>query len=149
MDKEALRPGATRPHAITFTQPSMAKQSFKGECDINTIMKRFEKDAVLEHVSNVQGRYGDFTAMPGDFQEAMALVTNAREMFLTIPARIRERFHNDPGEFLDFAQDPENESQLRELGLLPPLQTDAPSGAPGGPQAAPEPPPGGEPPETA
>ena len=136
----ARRSTSVRLHAIKFTQPSMAKQAFKSECDINTIMRRFEKDAVLDHVSKVQGRYEDFTRYPGDFEEAMALVTNAREMFLTIPSTIRDRFDNDPGAFLDFAQDPANEDAMREMGLLPPADKGAPapvpSGTPEGPQGA-------------
>jgi hypothetical protein len=38
-------------------------------------------------------------------------------MFMSLPAKIRSRFQNDPGAFLDFVQNPENRDEMIELGL--------------------------------
>lgn len=102
--------------------PSMAKQAFKDECDINQILRRFQKTGLVEHVRQTQGRYGDFVSAP-EFQEACNLVIEARAMFDSLPSKVRKRFDNDPAAFLDFAQNPENEEGMRELGLLPPLES--------------------------
>lgn len=96
---------------------SRAKPSFRDETDINNIMRRFEKTGVIDHYSRVQGHYGDYSVVP-DYQQALNAVINAREMFMSLPAAIRKRFDNDPGEFLAFAEDPANEDAMIEMGLM-------------------------------
>lgn len=120
---------------VSFKQPSLAKQAFKDECDINNIMKRFERDGILNHFNQYGGQYGDFTDAP-DYHDAMNKITAANEMFLTLPAAIRARFSNDPGEFLAFVDKPENANALIEMGLARPNP-----GNPPAPPPAPEPPP--------
>jgi len=97
--------------------PSLTQTSFQRECDINTIMARFEKTGVLEHRNNFQGQYADFTNTPGDYHEAMNAVLEADEMFGSLPARVRARFHNDAGAFLDFVGNPDNADEMVKLGL--------------------------------
>ena len=38
-------------------------------------------------------------------------------MFLDLPAKVRDRFKNDPGQFLEFATDPSNVDELVKMGL--------------------------------
>lgn len=116
---------------------SMTHQSHKDECDINNIMRKFEKFGVLEHRNNYQGQYGDFTAVPQDYQEAMSSVLAAQEMFLELPSKIRRRFGNDPGAFLDFATDPQNGSEMVAMGLADKRAIEEPKT----PSAAPKSPP--------
>lgn len=94
---------------------SRTKQSMKDECNINFILAKFQKTGVIEHRKTYEGNYGEFAAI--DFHEAMNIVAEAEEMFLTIPAEIRKKFNNDPGEFLKFATNGENIVELRKLGL--------------------------------
>jgi len=118
---------------------SMTHQSHKNECDINNIMRKFEKFGVLEHRNNYEGQYGDFTAVPQDYREAMTSVLAAQEMFLELPSKIRRRFGNDPGAFLDFATDPQNGPAMVEMGLAVkrvPEETKTPSEAPKTPPKA-------------
>ena len=96
--------------------PSMTKQSFKDECDINNIMKRYERDGVLNHLNKYQGKYGDFTGAV-EYHEAMSIVARGREMFMDLPAHIRSQFGNDPAAFLDFATNPDNNQALVDMGL--------------------------------
>jgi len=103
----------------TFTQKSRTQQSFKDECNINNIMAKYERSGIIDHVSQYQGQYGNFIGYP-DYQEAMTAISQANQMFATLPASIRDRFRNDPEAFLNFAQDPDNIDELRELGLAPP-----------------------------
>lgn len=100
-----------------FKKPSKTKQSFRDECDINNIMKRYEKDGLIAHVNRYSGQYGDFGDAPL-FQDAMNKVIAAEEMFMSLPAAVRTRFKNDPGAFIAFATDEKNRDEMKRLGLL-------------------------------
>lgn len=114
-----------RVHAIDVSasddeeSPRFARtqQNFKEQCDVNEIMKRFERTNVLDHLSTYQGSYGDFIDVPQSFHEAVNQVLAAQDMFMTIPARIRAEFNNDPGQFLEFVSDPNNIDRMIEMGL--------------------------------
>lgn len=128
---------------------SLTHQSFKDDCDINKLMARYEKTGILDHVNRVQGAYGDFSETV-DFQTAFDVVRNAEAMFMTLPARVRADFRNDPGEFLTFATNPENQEKMIEYGLAtrrtpePTPSKPGEGGAPAGSQS----PPAGDPPKT-
>jgi len=57
-----------RPHSIVFTQPSLTRQSFKDECDVNLIVKRYTETGMINHIPRTNPQYGD--APEGDFLEA-------------------------------------------------------------------------------
>lgn len=127
-------------------EPSMTKQSFKDECDINVIMRRYEASGILPIPQAGEPRYADLTTS-SDFQAAMMEVAAARTAFAELPARIRDRFDNDPARLLEFLDDPRNVEEGRELGLyapedVPPVPTpvrvvaDAPSGVLSDPQGS-------------
>lgn len=118
-------------------EPSLTKQEFADECDINTIMARFAKTGEILHVSQSSPRYGDFSSVP-DYQTALHIVQDAEASFASLPSKIRDRFHNDPAEFLDFVSDPKNEAELTELGILSPPPPLAEDPAPEAPEPAPE-----------
>ena len=109
-----------------FTQPSLTKQSFAKECDINQIMAKHQKTGLIAHVNQHQGNYGDFMEAT-DYHTAVNQIMAAGDAFMTVPADIRAHFDNDPGEFLEFCQNPENLDEMRELGLLPPKRAQDPS----------------------
>lgn len=115
---------------------SMTQQNFKDECDVNNIMRKFEKTGMVSHVNSVQGTYADYTDMPQSYHEALEQVQSAHDMFMTIPAKIRAEFNNDPGEFLAFVEDPANADKLRDMGLA----KAKPEPVPDPPKADPEPP---------
>jgi len=107
------------PHQRVQSVPvgsSLAKQSFRDETDINTIMAKYKRSGILEHVNRHQGDYSDLVG-PDDFHGCMNAVIAAREAFSTLPAKIRTRFENDPAEFLEFVANPENDQEMIELGL--------------------------------
>lgn len=111
--------------------PSMTKQSFKAECDINNIIKSFSQTGMINHISQRRAQYVDLPDSV-DFQEAIATVELARTAFMTLPSKVRDRFQNDPEQFLAFLHDPKNEDEARALGLLNPKPA-PPPGAPGTP----------------
>lgn len=95
---------------------SATKQSFKDECDINTILKKYRKSGLLEHVSQYQGKYADLSE-PTDYQTALNIVIQATAAFDSLPSNIRKRFANNPGAFLEFADNPDNQEEMIKLGL--------------------------------
>lgn len=126
------------------TGPSRTKQAFAKETDINHILRQAEKGLLVTHVNAHQGQYGDFTTAP-DYHSALNQIKDAQDMFSSIPADIRAQFHNDPAEFLDFAQNPENLAEMRDMGLAPPDRSTAvkldgdPATPPADPPVAPAP----------
>lgn len=101
-------------------EESRTQQHMAGETDINNIMRKYEKTGILTHVSRYAGQYGDFSGVP-DYKTGVELVMAADEMFMSLPAKIRDRFNNDPAQFIDFATDEENLEELRSMGLAPKL----------------------------
>jgi len=95
---------------------SRTKQSFKAECDINTILKKYQKTGLLSHVSQYQGRYEDLPSEI-DYQQSLNAIIAAEESFSSLPSKIRARFGNDPAEFLQFVENPANENEMIDLGL--------------------------------
>ncbi|AXL14660.1 internal scaffolding protein [Microviridae sp.] len=98
---------------------SLTHQSMADECDINKIMEKWQKTGILDHTNTFEGQYGDFTDVPSDYHDAMNQVLEANDMFATLPSSIRKKFMNDPGQFLDFVENPENREEMQKLGLIP------------------------------
>lgn len=101
---------------IEFPGKGRTKQSMRDECDINLIMAKYQKTGAIAHVNSHGAKY-DF-ATSQDFSEAMRTVTVAQDMFDHLPSSIRNRFANDPGQFLDFVQDADNREEAVKLGIL-------------------------------
>lgn len=125
-----------------YTPPSMTKQEFKRECDINNIIKDFQVTGMVTHI-NARAQQGAYLDLPSglDFQASVALVAQARESFMSLPSKIRDRFGNDPAQFLNFLSDPSKLAESYELGIrVKPRAQEAPpapSPAPSPPSPAP------------
>uniref|UniRef100_UPI0040478447 hypothetical protein n=1 Tax=Algoriphagus sp. TaxID=1872435 RepID=UPI0040478447 len=107
---------ASEESALYCEDPSRTKQSFKEECDINTILKRFNITGQLP-VGPLQPQYGDFSGVV-DYQTALNAVIAAQESFNALPATLRNRFANDPAAFVDFCSDESNREEMIRLGLV-------------------------------
>ncbi|WP_445712128.1 MULTISPECIES: hypothetical protein [Pseudomonadati] len=107
---------ASEESALYCEDGSRAKQSFKEECDINTIVKRFSVTGQVP-VSPLQPQYGDFSGV-FDYQTALNAVIAAQESFSALPATLRNRFANDPAAFVDFCSDESNREEMIRLGLV-------------------------------
>jgi len=99
-----------------FSKPSLTKQSFRDECDINNILRKFNVTGQLP-IGSVQPQYGDFSGIT-DYQSALNAVMAAQDSFLALPAKVRAKFDNDPALFVEFASDEANKDELKALGLL-------------------------------
>lgn len=134
---------ASEQSGLKCEDKTLAQQQFKDETDINTIVERFGLTGEMPHVSHTP-TYDDFTGV-FDFQTAMNVVVQAQREFMSYPAKLRARFSNDPQEFLEFMDKPENMDEAIKLGLAerreppaapstrpaeaPPASADAPPGA--------------------
>lgn len=98
------------------SKPSLTKQSMKAECDINNIMKRFERTKVVTHLNQRQAYFADVSEVP-DFATALRVVEDAERMFLSLPAAIRKEFDNDATKYVQFCSDPANLPRMQELGI--------------------------------
>jgi len=101
------------------SQPSMTQQHFRDECNINTIMHRYEQTGILGDPGRAtrQAFYDDFST-GFDFQQCQNAIIAATDAFMSIPAEIRYRFHNSPHEFVKFIQDPQNHDECVKLGFF-------------------------------
>lgn len=103
-----------RVQTIPGPEPSMTQQQFKSDCDINNILKKYQKTGAINHFAKYSPIYGDYQSR--DLQEAYELVKRAEKMFADLPSSIRNEVGTPQG-FLDFVQNPSNASRMRDLGL--------------------------------
>ena len=96
---------------------SLTQQHFKDECDVINIIKKHDRNGIIEHVQRGSARYGDFSEV-ADYREALDLVRDAQSEFLNIPSEIRKKFDNDPGKFYQFVSNPENKEELIRMGFI-------------------------------
>ncbi|AXL14479.1 internal scaffolding protein [Microviridae sp.] len=107
------RPKSSR---TSFNEVSLTKRSFAPECDINYIMAKHAKTGMIDHVNRFEGDYSDLPAAP-DLHTALNAVKAAEAAFMSLPAVVRSKFSNNPEEFLSFVENPDNASELVNLGL--------------------------------
>jgi phage internal scaffolding protein len=92
------------------------QQHMKAEVDINNILRQYDRTGLITHVNNATAQYGDFTEV-NEYQESLNRVIAAQDAFAALPSNVRKRFANDPGEFFEFATNPDNFDAMVELGL--------------------------------
>jgi phage internal scaffolding protein len=117
------RDAATNESGLHCEDASLAQQHFKEECDINTILQKFNISGVLPE-NPLSPRYGDFTGI-GDYHGALNRVMAAKDEFMTLPATIRARFDNDPAQLIEFLENSDNRQEAEELGLVDPATAEA------------------------
>lgn len=114
--------------ALHCPEPSKTRQEFADDANINVIVERFG----IGHEMPLNTRppmSGDFTNLP-DYKTALDMIRAADDVFGSLPAKIRARFNNDPAQYIDFLEDPENEDEAVKLGLATkaPIVQDPPKG---------------------
>jgi hypothetical protein len=98
------------------TGESMTQQHFKEESEINNIIKKHDKNGIIESVARGNARYGDFSLVQ-DYKSSLDTIRDANDNFMEIPSEIRKKFNNNAGEFFNFVQDPNNQPELIKMGL--------------------------------
>lgn len=104
-------------------KPSMTQQQFKNECDINHIIKRYNKDpqlwaTLINNAKDINSpSFADFTDV-GDFRHAMDKVSQIGEFFASIPSEVRARYNQNPELLFAAMHDPSQWQYLAEKGVL-------------------------------
>lgn len=107
----------------------VTKQEHKAECDINNILRQYQRTGIITHVQAARGTYTDLPDAL-DFQEAMDTIIRAEAAFDGLPSKVRSHFLNDPTRFLAAFTDPAQAETLRAFGLLNPTAIPVPPSEP-------------------
>lgn len=124
-------------------EPSLTRQEFAEECDINTLMSRYDANVVGGPgglPSQQQPMYVDFADLPQDLMGYLSFMQEAEAAFMSLPAVVRKEFDNSAPEFVAFASDPGNLEQMRAWGLAPPAKPQEPPAGASPPSPAASPP---------
>lgn len=97
---------------------SLAQQHMADECDINKLVERFVVTGEMPQLE-APPLQGDFTQAP-TYQEALNLMIEANKSFMQLPAKIRNRFENDAGQFVEFMSNEGNRDEIRAMGMWSP-----------------------------
>lgn len=108
------RPG--RVDSVTGARLYRTEQAHKKTCDINHIIKKYDKTGLINHVSKIEAKFGDMTGV--DFQNMNNKVFEIKQMFAALPSEIRKEFSNSPTRLLSFMDDPNNRDKAIKLGLI-------------------------------
>ncbi|AXH76017.1 MAG: internal scaffolding protein [Microviridae sp.] len=133
----------------TFVEgPSLTRQEFAEECDINSLMARYDTHVIggPGNLPPAQPIYFDFADAPQTLMEYMQFQKDAEEQFMRLPAVVRKEFDNSALEFVAFATDPGNVDQMVSWGLAAPKpkpQEAPPAAVASSPAPAAAPPPEG------
>jgi len=126
---ENEKPQGGRIRPVLICSPGRTKQEFKKESLMKTIMDRYNKGEFVESRRMDNPRYGDFSS-GADYHQVCNQVLAAKAEFMELPAKIRDRFHNDPGNLLEFLGNPENAEEALKLGLTEPSPSEAKEASP-------------------
>jgi len=113
--------------ALSFPEKGQTQQHFTEACDVNNIVERYQRTGILDHVNPATGRYG--YAPSRSYADVAFAVAAMRSQYETLPEKVRERFPDFYG-FVDAFDDPNAQSALVELGLIPPPAGVPEAGAP-------------------
>lgn len=99
---------------------SLAQQCFKDDADINVIIARYTQTGFLTdplNPSTQQPMFGEFVGNL-DFHSVQTQLAHAQQSFDLLPAALRKRFSNDPGQLLAFLDDETNREEAEKLGII-------------------------------
>nr|QJB19410.1 MAG: internal scaffolding protein [Microvirus sp.] len=111
----------SKPMVSTFDDDPITQQQFKNECDINYIVNRYLQTGYINPmlVKNGQPVFGDVSTIEG-YKQSLDKIKESEQMFMQLPAKIRDRFEHDPLKLLQFVADNNNYEEAVRLGLVEP-----------------------------
>src|SRR5229473_1881652 len=77
---------------------SFTRQSEANDADINVVIRRFVSTGVMP-VNTREALFMDVSDV-GDFRKVRGHIEHATTFFMSLDAKVREFFRNDPAEFL-------------------------------------------------
>lgn len=95
-----------------------AQQHFANEVNINEIMEKAKMGQMpRQRIGHLMPKYGDFSGITS-YQDAVMQIDQAKQLFMTMPAKIRDHFDNNPAKLIAFCQNAGNLAEGIELGLF-------------------------------
>jgi phage internal scaffolding protein len=109
-----------KPSKVKTFDPAerITEQSHKDACDVNILMDKLKKGLPIDSSLYKEGKYG--YVEPQTYSEALIALRNAKDAFDDLPAKVRQRFDNDPAKLLEFIADDKNREEAEKLGLVKP-----------------------------
>lgn len=98
------------------TGESMTQEHFREETEILNIIRRHDRNGVIDHINKGTAIYGDFSEIT-DYRDMIHKLREADSAFAQVPSDIRKRFENDPARFFNFVTDSNNHKELADMGL--------------------------------
>lgn len=118
MKKTIKRENGTIRSQICFKKSKqLTDQSYKKMCDINLIMKQYQKTGMLPHFKKNEPIFADVSDIPS-LEEAHEIVNDAKELFLELPAEVRKAMDHDPAKLESFIADEKNHDLLVKHGIM-------------------------------
>jgi phage internal scaffolding protein len=99
------------------TGESMTQEHFREETEILNIIRRHDRNGVIDHINRGTAIYGDFSEIT-DYRDMIHKLREADSAFAQVPSDIRKRFENDPAKFFHFVTDEKNYEELAQMGLV-------------------------------
>jgi hypothetical protein len=104
----------------------VTEQSHKKMCDVNNIIRKYDKTGLLTHVSNMEYRFGAMSSM--DFKQMNDQIAEFKSNVEALPSSIRKELGVTPMNVLKWFEDPKNRDRAIELGLISNLWTEETDG---------------------
>ena len=102
-------------YSETHNDDGLTEQSHASSCDINLILAQFMETGIMPNMKQQNPQYGDVSEI--DFQDIQNQLAHAKSLFEELPDPVKAQFDNEPFKFLQFAENPENNTALVEMGL--------------------------------
>jgi hypothetical protein len=99
---------------------ALTEQSHQNSCDINLILAQFMETGIMPNMKQNTPQYGDVSEI--DFQDIQMQLATAKTLFEELPDHVKAQFDNEPFKFLAFAENPENNQALVDMGLASALK---------------------------
>lgn len=120
---------------------SLTQQHHLESTDINILIQRASANGGFVgdpySFSKVPPKFDDFSDIP-DFQDLCDTVAYGTELFMTLSAKDRESFGNNPAQFFTWLGDPANHQAAVTRGFLSPEESSEPSAPKEEPSVNPE-----------
>lgn len=115
MARPKVRDAFKRDRVQAYKVPgdSMTEQHHARACDVNTIMAKYLKSGVIDHIKQYEPQFGDVSNL--DFKTSMDQVAAVKSEFHNLPAFVRDHYKQDPGAYLDAVSTEEGIEELRKL----------------------------------
>lgn len=114
--KTPYDPDSSVDDVIYNNEPSLTEKFHADSVDINNIVDQYLRGATVPGNSRVP-RYIDCTDIMS-YQDSLDMVRCVNEQFDSLPAKLRGFFDNDPGQYFEFVNDPDNLEESIRLGLI-------------------------------